>query len=361
MPDLPLPIDHDDLPPEERLPRLLKAARALAGFSVDELAAAIDRRGLGVGPLKAMEQGRRWPQEGELRIIARACSIPEDFFYRRFLGEDTLGYRLRRLRQSRGAKLHEVEEYLREHIQTRAAHEGIEPEELALDTVEAWESDTQLPSEFMRVTLCDLFDVSLRELVPPHGPDALEARYLREQVAYLQDLYHRAVLDQQQLRTQLDTVIGIARDSSDQTRRMERRESLAAAEARVHHARAEVAVLLSRRAEAELAWSRENPSPDTADDALSADAFAVRDALRRRTAELTEALERANARLAVAERDYVAQLGETEEAISPPGTDDRDQLAAQLERRATEARRSQQPDAPDRASRPGPRRRGRAR
>jgi len=58
----------------------IKAARALAGITVEELAERIDREGLGLGPLKATEQGRRQPDTAELRTIAAACNLREDFF-----------------------------------------------------------------------------------------------------------------------------------------------------------------------------------------------------------------------------------------------------------------------------------------
>lgn len=59
----------------------LKAARALGGYeSAVELAKAIDTPGLGVGPLRAMEQGKREARVTELIAIAAACGLREDFF-----------------------------------------------------------------------------------------------------------------------------------------------------------------------------------------------------------------------------------------------------------------------------------------
>lgn len=103
----------------ERLSRLLKAARAIGGFSsTADLAAALDRRGLGVSTLRAMERGRRWPTGPELRAIARACGVGSDetFFVMSFSGPDSTPQRIRRVRELRGltpsnlAALAEVEE-----------------------------------------------------------------------------------------------------------------------------------------------------------------------------------------------------------------------------------------------------------
>lgn len=62
------------------LARRVKAARALADLTVEELAAKLARPGLGCGPIKAVEQCRRGLSTDETRAIAVACRVPIGFF-----------------------------------------------------------------------------------------------------------------------------------------------------------------------------------------------------------------------------------------------------------------------------------------
>jgi uncharacterized small protein (DUF1192 family) len=61
--------------------RRVKAARAIAGLSVAELAARIDQSGLGERTLRALEgEGGRQFRPMELQAIAQACDLPYEFF-----------------------------------------------------------------------------------------------------------------------------------------------------------------------------------------------------------------------------------------------------------------------------------------
>lgn len=77
----------------------VKAARALAEMTVEELATAIGSRGLGVGPLKAIEQGRRDAAPHELVAIARACRVPTTFFDGAFFRAEAENPDVRRLEE----------------------------------------------------------------------------------------------------------------------------------------------------------------------------------------------------------------------------------------------------------------------
>lgn len=62
--------------------RRIKAAMALAGYSIEELSEAIDQRGLGPRTLRKLQddadprEARAW----ELRAIAEACDLPYAWF-----------------------------------------------------------------------------------------------------------------------------------------------------------------------------------------------------------------------------------------------------------------------------------------
>jgi transcriptional regulator with XRE-family HTH domain len=57
--------------------RRVRAARAYAGLSVQELADGI---GLGLQTIKRIEAGKRSARRYEIWAIAEACSLPRDFF-----------------------------------------------------------------------------------------------------------------------------------------------------------------------------------------------------------------------------------------------------------------------------------------
>src|SRR3954453_8543251 len=57
--------------------RRVRAARAYAGLSIQELAARV---GIGLQTLKRIENGRRKPSGPELLAIAEACGLPREFF-----------------------------------------------------------------------------------------------------------------------------------------------------------------------------------------------------------------------------------------------------------------------------------------
>lgn len=65
----------------EHVRRRVKAARALVGMSVDELAVTINQPGLGVRTLRSLEGDKGRPfRPMELRAIADACELPYEFF-----------------------------------------------------------------------------------------------------------------------------------------------------------------------------------------------------------------------------------------------------------------------------------------
>src|SRR5690349_6833259 len=57
--------------------RRVRAARAYAGLSVNELASRI---GLGLQTIKRIECGKRTARRFEIWAIAEACDLPRDFF-----------------------------------------------------------------------------------------------------------------------------------------------------------------------------------------------------------------------------------------------------------------------------------------
>jgi transcriptional regulator with XRE-family HTH domain len=65
---------------EETRRRRIRAARALADLTVEELADAIDAKGLKAKTLGAIERGEREVRPHELRAIAEACGLPYEFF-----------------------------------------------------------------------------------------------------------------------------------------------------------------------------------------------------------------------------------------------------------------------------------------
>lgn len=64
----------------EQTRRRIKAARALAGLSVRELAERLDDPGYGERTLRKIESGERPVRQLELREIARVCGLPYEFF-----------------------------------------------------------------------------------------------------------------------------------------------------------------------------------------------------------------------------------------------------------------------------------------
>lgn len=65
----------------EEIRRRVKAARAIAGLSVPGLARRINQRGLGDRTLRDLEAPKgRAIKEMELQAIARACSLPYEWF-----------------------------------------------------------------------------------------------------------------------------------------------------------------------------------------------------------------------------------------------------------------------------------------
>jgi transcriptional regulator with XRE-family HTH domain len=62
---------------DEEIRRRIRAARAYAGYSLDELA---DRVGFGRQTLVRIEQGERQAKRMELREIAVVCGLPYEFF-----------------------------------------------------------------------------------------------------------------------------------------------------------------------------------------------------------------------------------------------------------------------------------------
>jgi hypothetical protein len=59
----------------------LRAARQLAGFkSVDQLAKALNQRGLKSTVLRDMENGKRRGELRDLRVVADGCGLPVEFF-----------------------------------------------------------------------------------------------------------------------------------------------------------------------------------------------------------------------------------------------------------------------------------------
>lgn len=164
--------------PSVRLARLLRAARALGGFgSADDLARALRTPGLGVGPLRLMETGRgkRWAQQGELRVIASTCGVAPDFFYRQFLLNDWTGLRIRRVRETLGATFADLADALIEWFEVRdnewrpGERSSFQPE-----MVEAWEAGAAVPSEIEMSALCDVLAVSLDELNPREGHSVID-------------------------------------------------------------------------------------------------------------------------------------------------------------------------------------------
>ncbi|MEA2494926.1 MAG: Helix-turn-helix domain [Thermoleophilaceae bacterium] len=66
-----------DNPPVSETTRRVRAARAYAGLSVQDLA---DQIGLGLQTIKRIESGKRTARKFELWAIAEACGLPREFF-----------------------------------------------------------------------------------------------------------------------------------------------------------------------------------------------------------------------------------------------------------------------------------------
>lgn len=60
--------------------RRMKAARELAGISVDQLAQRINEKGLKTRTLRKIEQGERDLNPREVPAVAAACNVPPEFF-----------------------------------------------------------------------------------------------------------------------------------------------------------------------------------------------------------------------------------------------------------------------------------------
>jgi transcriptional regulator with XRE-family HTH domain len=70
-------ITQPTSPPASETARRVRAARAYAGLSVNELAEQI---GLGLQTVKRIENGKRGALTHELWAIAQACGLPREFF-----------------------------------------------------------------------------------------------------------------------------------------------------------------------------------------------------------------------------------------------------------------------------------------
>lgn len=65
---------------DEEVQRRIRAARALRGATVDQLAERINEPGLKSGTLGSIERGERKAHRRELRSIAEALDLPFEFF-----------------------------------------------------------------------------------------------------------------------------------------------------------------------------------------------------------------------------------------------------------------------------------------
>lgn len=61
----------------------------MAGLTVNQLAAKINRKNLGAKTLGKVERGERDLEDHEVPVIAKATGVPEWFLQRGFDGEDT--------------------------------------------------------------------------------------------------------------------------------------------------------------------------------------------------------------------------------------------------------------------------------
>src|SRR5688500_4215510 len=65
---------------EPGIPQRLRAVRALADLTVEQLADKMNLPGLGAKTLGAIERGERDLRPHELPVIAAACDVPPEFF-----------------------------------------------------------------------------------------------------------------------------------------------------------------------------------------------------------------------------------------------------------------------------------------
>jgi transcriptional regulator with XRE-family HTH domain len=70
-------VDNASISSSTEIARRVRAARAYAGLSVNELA---ERIGLGLQTIKRIESGKRAARRFEIWAIAEACNLPREFF-----------------------------------------------------------------------------------------------------------------------------------------------------------------------------------------------------------------------------------------------------------------------------------------
>jgi transcriptional regulator with XRE-family HTH domain len=70
-------VDNAPMSSSTETARRVRAARAYAGLSVNELAGRI---GLGLQTIKRIESGKRTARRFEIWAIAEACNLPREFF-----------------------------------------------------------------------------------------------------------------------------------------------------------------------------------------------------------------------------------------------------------------------------------------
>src|SRR3954453_22620459 len=70
-------VDNAPISSISEIARRVRAARAYAGLSVNELA---NRIGLGLQTIKRIESGKRAARRFEIWAIAEACNLPREFF-----------------------------------------------------------------------------------------------------------------------------------------------------------------------------------------------------------------------------------------------------------------------------------------
>lgn len=116
--------------------RRVKAARALAGISVKELAQRIGQDGLGERTLRSLEgdAGRAW-RPMELQAVAQACGLPYEFF--------TVDFQQLTLNGRVGQRLDALEAELRQLAAERPAPEP--PGELGRRAAGSQPSDERRP------------------------------------------------------------------------------------------------------------------------------------------------------------------------------------------------------------------------
>lgn len=169
------PPSFDSLPLDQRMPRLLRAARQLGGFtSAARLAATINEPGFGERAIAGMEAGAgsgdRLPGPKELRVIARACGIDELHFYRAHEVDDTTSVRLRNAREICGL----TRERLAMHLLDAEAMERGRLDSLSIDhwvaAIAEWEEDPgAVPSDDEYRLLATALRVPVRLLRPQLG------------------------------------------------------------------------------------------------------------------------------------------------------------------------------------------------